>query len=419
MTRKNWEFTLVVVLTLALGIGAASTIFGVVNAVLLRPLPYPNTDRLVMMWQVANRRDRATPEVISLSWQDYQDWRKEARSVEHLGVFRVQNVNLTRVNPPERLRVSMTSADVFRALGVRPLMGRTFVPQEDEPSASLTVILSEALWRSRFGASPNILGRTITLDAMNYEVVGVMPDSMRFPTRVDGWVPLGPFVKGMPRERGNHPNLTAVALLRPSVTLQTAQAEMNTIAERLRKQYPDSNSLLGVRVRSLYDVAVGGVKNNLLVLLAAVGFLLLIACVNIANLMLARGEIRLREVAVRRALGASRTRLVSQLLTESVLLALCGALLGFAAAWVALRVLVQSKPTSIPRIDQVGIDPRVFGFTCLLSITVAVLTSLWPALRITSANATLSLRDLTRTSFGRSHCGPSWSPARPGWRPCS
>jgi putative ABC transport system permease protein len=169
---------------------------------------------------------------------------------------------------------------------VRPLLGRTFVPQEDEPGAA-TVILSETLWRSRFGAAPDILGRAVTLDGVSYEVVGVMPDNMRFPTHVDGWVPLGPFVKAMPRERGNHPNLTAVALLRPSVTLQTAQAEMDTIGERLGKQYPDSNSFLGVRVRSLYDVTVGGVKNNLLVLLAAVGFVLLIACVNIANLMLA------------------------------------------------------------------------------------------------------------------------------------
>ena len=220
MMRKSPGFTFIVVLTLALGIGATTAIFGVVDAVLLRPLPYPNADRLVMMWELGNRRDRAVPEVFSVSWQDYQDWRRQARSVEHLGVFRMQNANLTRVNPPERLRVSMTSADVFSALAVQPLLGRTFVPQEDEPGAAPTVVLSETLWRSRFAAVLDILGRAITLDGIDYEVVGVMPDSMRFPTRVDGWVPLGPFVNAMPRERGNHPGLTAVALLRPSATLR-------------------------------------------------------------------------------------------------------------------------------------------------------------------------------------------------------
>ena len=405
MMRKNPGFTVVVVLTLALGIGAASAIFGVVNAVLLRPLPYPNADRLAMIWELGKARNKA-PEPFSVSWQDYGDWRKEVRSLEHLGVFRSQNANLTRVDPPDRLRVSMTSAEVFSAIGVRPLLGRTFVPPEDEPGAATTVILSETMWRSRFAAAPDILDRTIALDGVNYQVVGVMPDGMRFPARVDCWVPLGPFVKSMPGERGNHPGLTGVARLRPGVTLQAAQAEMDMIAERLAKQYPDSNSFVGVRVQSLYDVAVGSIRTNLLVFLGAVGLVLLIACVNIANLMLARGETRMREVAVRRALGASRSRLVSQMLTESVLPATCGALLGSGLAWFALRVLVQSKPSFIPRIDQVGMDAAVLGFTCLVSLCVAALFGLWPALRITSTERAISLRDLTRTSSARSRLRP-------------
>jgi len=406
MMRKSPGFTVVVVLTLALGIGATSAVFGVVNTVLLRPFPYPHAERLVMMWQLANKRDRSAPEVISVSWQDYLDWRKQVHGIEHVGVFRAQNANLTHVNPPDRLSIAMTSADVFSAIGVRALMGRIFFPQEDEQGAAPTAILSESSWRNRFAAAPNVLGRTITLDGVNYEIVGVMPASMRFPSRVDAWVPLGPFIKTMPPERGNHPNLTVIGRLRPGVSLQAAQAEMDTIAERLGKQYPDSNSFLGVRVRSFYDVAVGSVRTNLLVLMAAVGFVLLIACVNIANLMLARGEARMREVAVRRALGASRARLVTQMLIESLALSFSGSTLGGGLAWLALRILVQAKPTSIPRIDQIGMDAIALGFTCLLSILVAVLFGLWPALRITSVNAQISHQALTRTSSARSRLRP-------------
>jgi putative ABC transport system permease protein len=403
--RKNPGFTLVVLLMLALGIGATSAIFGVVNAVLLRPLPYPNAERLTVIWELGKPRNKA-PEIVSVSWQDYQDWLKQAQSFEHLGIFRLQNANLTRVDSPERLRVSMTSADVFRAIGVRPLLGRAFIPKEDEPGAPPTFILSETLWRNRFAASPDILGRAITLDGVSYEVVGVMPERMHFPARVDGWLPLGPFVKSMPGTRGSHPNLTAVAQLRHGVALASAQAEMDAIAARLGQQYPDSNGSTGVRIRSLDEVVAGSIRTNLLVLLAAVGFVLLISCANIANLMLARGETRMREIAVRRALGAPRSRLVSQLLTESVVLASCGALLGAGIASLVLQILVKSKPASIPRIDEVGMDAGVMGFTCVLSLVVAALFGLWPALRFTSPNAKIPLRESARTSSARYRLRP-------------
>jgi putative ABC transport system permease protein len=405
LLRKSPGFTAVAILTLSFGIGATSAIFGVVDAVLLRPLPYPDAGRLVMIWEVGKAPGKA-PETLSVSWQDYQDWRTQVRSLEHLGIFRFQNVNLTRAGAPDRLLVSMTSADVFSALGVHPLLGRTFLPQDDQPGATPVAILSETTWRNRFAAAPDILGREVTLDGANYEVVGVMPISMRFPAQVDGWLPLGPFVASMPRERGNHPNLTALARLRSGVTFETAQGELDTIAARLSQQYPDSNTFMGARVRSLFEVIAGGIRTNLLVLLAAVIFVLLIACVNIANLMLARGETRLREVAVRRALGASRARLVNQMLTESVVLALCGAVLGSGMAWAALELLVKSKPTSIPRIEEVGVNATVVGFTCLVSLIVAALFGLWPALRITSLDPQLSLRDQTRTSSAGSRLRP-------------
>lgn len=405
MLRKNPGFATLGIITLALGIGANTAIFSVINTVMLRPLPYPDADRLVLMNEMAV--DRGRVDMMSVSWKDYLDWQRQARSFQNLGIFRAQNLTLTGVDQPERLNGAMVSADVFNALGIQPFLGRTFVAEEDEAGAPSVAILSEPLWRNRFSASPNVIGRTITLDGMNYTVVGVMPATMRFPSRLtDIWVPLGPYVNGMPSSRDNHPGLTAAALLKPNVSLQQATSEMETIAKRIGDQFPDTNSYVRVRITTLYMNTVGSVRSSLLVLLGAVLFVLLIACVNLANMTLARGEARVRELAVRSALGASRRRLVRQLLVESLLLALTGASLGVTWSWMALRVLVASQLSSLPRIDLIRMDLPVLGFTLVVTLVVAVLFGLWPALRISSPKAQASIKQAT----------PALSP-RAGLRP--
>jgi predicted permease len=392
--RKNLGFTVVAVFTLGLGIGANTAIFSVVNAVMLRPLPYPDADRLVLLNETAENRGRL--DMMSVSWQDYLDWRQQARSFQYLGIFRSQNLTLTGFDQAERLNGAMASSDIFNALGIQPLMGRTFVAEEDKAGAEPVAILSERLWRNRFSASRDVINRTVTLDDMNYTVIGVMPTSIRFPSPLtDIWLPLGLYVTGMPSSRDNHPGLTAAALLKPNVSMQQANSEMETIAKRIGNQFPDTNSSVRVRITTLYMNVVGNIRSSLLVLLAAVLFVLLIACVNLANMTLARGEGRLRELAVRSALGASRGRLVRQLLVESLLLALTGASLGIVGAWMALRVLVASQLSSLPRIDLIGIDLPVLAFTLLVTLLVAVLFGLWPALRISSPKAQASIKQAT------------------------
>lgn len=403
--RKNPGFTLVAVLTLALGIGANTAIFSVVNTVMLRPLPYPNADRLILLNETAENRGRV--DMMSVSWQDYLDWQKQARCFQYLGIFRNQNLTLTGFDQAERLNGAMASSDVFNALGIPPLLGRAFVEEEDKAGAAPVAILSERLWRNRFSASPDIINRTITLDGINYTVIGVMPASMRFPsTLTDIWVPLGLYVNGMPSSRDNHPGLTAAALLKPDVSVQQGFSEMETIARRIGDQFPDTNSSVRVRITTLYMNMVGNIRSSLVVLLATVLFVLLIACVNLANMTLARGEGRLRELAVRSALGASRGRLVRQLLVESFLLALTGASLGIAWAWMALRVLVASQLSSLPRVDLISIDLPVLGFTLAVTLLVAVLFGLWPALRISSPRAQASIKQSTQVLSPRAGLRP-------------
>lgn len=403
--RKNPGYAIVAIITLALGIGANTAIFSVVNTVMLRPLPYPDADRLVLLSEFAKTQGRI--DAMSVSWQDYLDWRRQTRSFEYLGVYRGQGVNLTGMDHAERLNGAMVSADVLNAIRIPPLLGRIFAAKEDEAGAAPVVLLSERLWRNHFAAAADILNRTITLDGTNYTVVGVMPADMRFPSRLtDIWVPLGLYVKGMPSSRDNHPGLQALGRLAPNVSLEQARSEMDTIAQRLGQQFPDTNSRVGVQTTSLYESVVSGIRTSLLVLLGAVMFVLLIACVNLANMTLARGESRLRELAVRSALGASRARLMRQLLVESVLLSAIGAGLGMGWAWLALKALVAAQPASIPRVDLISIDLNVLGFTCLMAVIVALLFGLWPSWRITSVNSHLSLQELAPAASPRSRLRP-------------
>jgi putative ABC transport system permease protein len=406
MMRKNPVFSAVVVLTLALGIGANTAIFSVVNGVMLRPLTYPQAERMVILSETGQRSGQA-PEPISVSWQDYLDWKEQGQSFEAMGVYRLTNSNVTGDQGAERLVTGIVASDVFRAAAIPPLMGRAFNQQEDTTNAAPVVILSERVWRGRYAASPGILSRTIVLDGRNYSVVGVMPSSMRFPSRTtDVWVPLGLFVASMPPSRGAHPNLGVVARLKQHVTVAQAQSEMETIGRRLAQQYPDSNAMVAAHATSFYELVVGGIRRTLQALLIAVALVLLIACVNLANMLLARGEARSREVAVRAALGASPGQLVRQFLAESLLLSLFGGTLGVGVAWLALHFLVQASPSFVPRLDQIGIDLTALLFTAGVSFLVSILFGLWPALRVSAMSSRASFKDVTSTSSRRSRLRP-------------
>ena len=393
--RKAPAFSAIVIATLALGIGANSAIFSVVDAVLLRPYPYPHIDRILLI----NERT-ARGEDMSVSWPNFQDWLAQNQAFAHLGLYRTGTVNLTGGERPERLSAATVSSHVFGAMGISPLMGRHFGRSDDVAGAERVVVLSERLWRTRFNADQAIPGRTLLLNGEPHTVVGVMPATMRFPSRLtDIWLPLGPIVATLPAARGAHPGLYAVALMKDGVTFESAAADMDTIARRLEQEHPTSNHGLRVAMIPYYEAIVGQIRPTLYLLLGAVGFVLLIACANLANLMLAQSERRHREIAVRRALGADRWRVVQQLLTESLMLALIGGAVGVLLAFWLVKVYVGSQPTTVPRLDIVAVDIRVMTFAALLSIATGVLFGLAPALRASSTDLRSSLNWAPRGSL--------------------
>ncbi|MGI8995218.1 MAG: ABC transporter permease [Pyrinomonadaceae bacterium] len=396
MLGKRPGFTVAAIIALALGIGANTAIFSVVNSVLLRPLGYKEPERLVTISHSYPKLDLVAP----VSAPGYVDYRNQTSVFEETAASSNANYNLTDGSDPERVQGRIVTANFFPLLGIAPTLGRTFLAEEDKPGASRVVVLSYGLWQRRFGGDPQIVNRTIRLNNESYTVVGVMPAEFRF-GRDELWTPIAFTPEQLANDRRGNEYLGAMARLKPGVTIEQAQTEIDFIARRIAEANPDAypaDSGWGVKLKSLNEEIVGDVRPALFVLLGAVGFLLLIACSNVANLMLARAAARGREIAIRTALGASRLRLVRQLLTESLLLAFVGGVAGLLLAVWGVELLVALEPADVPRAREIGIDARVLLFTIGLSLLTGILFGLLPALQASKPGLTGTLKEGGRGS---------------------
>jgi len=389
--RQHPGFTLTAVLTLGLGIGANVAIFSVVNAVLLRPLPFAQPDRLVRVWGTH-------PEIghESASLPDFLDWRAQTPSLASLSALANTRFTLTGTGEPEMIRGAFVTANFFQTLGVDPLRGRTFAVGEDTRAAAQVAVLGEGLWRRRFGGDPAVLGRSIRLNGMPYTVIGIVPATARIQGPVDAWTTLA--TDTTLNRRSDF--LQVVGRLKLGASLARVQGEMATVARRLAERYPETNTNWSVDVAPLREAMVGPVRTALLLFMVAVGLVLLIACANVANLMLARAATREHEIVIRTALGASRSRLLRQLLTESVLLAVMGGGLGVLLAAWAVQGLSSLAPGTLPRADEIGLDGRVLAFALALSVATGLLFGLAPAAQLARRTLSGGLRDAGRSVAG-------------------
>jgi putative ABC transport system permease protein len=403
MLAKSPGFTAVVILTLALGIGANTALFSVVNGVLLNPLPYKQPEQLVALYA-------RTPEFMrsSISYPNFLDWRRDNHSFSSIAAFRSEDYNLTGMGDAQRLSANMISASFFPVLGVNPIAGRVFTEQEDRVGAAPVALISEGLWKRKFGSSPDAVGKSLTLNGASYTIVGVIPASFHynngnFTTNAEVYTPIGQWNDPLFRDRRTGMGLDAVGRLKPGASLQQADADMQAIAAHLAEVYPDSNKNSSAALFSLKESVVGDIRPFLLVLLAAVGFVLLIACANVANLLLARSTGRTREFAIRAAMGASSARVVRQVLTESILLALSGGALGLLIAAWGTQAAIKVLPEALPRAEEIHIDGRVLLFTIASSLLAGILFGLIPAFRTSRTDINETLKEGGRGGGGIQH----------------